>query len=54
MVIQYNSFTRGQAARTPVTVLDAPEQMNVPGWRLHNLTSDLEGFWSVSVNEKGG
>jgi len=24
--------------------------MNVPGWRLHPLTGDLAGRWSVWVN----
>jgi proteic killer suppression protein len=24
--------------------------MNVPGWRLHALTGDLAGLWSVWVN----
>jgi len=24
--------------------------MNMPGWRLHPLTGDLLGLWSVSVN----
>lgn len=27
-----------------------PEQMNLPGWRLHPLKGDLKGFWSVTVN----
>ena len=37
-------------------VLDAldqaasPEQMNIPGWRLHQLTGDRKGTWSVSVS----
>ena len=24
--------------------------MNLPGWRLHALTGDLKGHWSVWVN----
>jgi proteic killer suppression protein len=24
--------------------------MNVSGWKLHPLTDDLKGHWSVSVN----
>jgi proteic killer suppression protein len=24
--------------------------MNVPGWRLHQLKGDLAGYWSVSVS----
>ncbi len=27
-----------------------PEQMALPGYRLHPLTGDLRGFWSVTVN----
>lgn len=28
----------------------APEDMNLPGWRLHPLTGNLAGHWSVTVN----
>ncbi|MBX3680174.1 type II toxin-antitoxin system RelE/ParE family toxin [Cognatazoarcus halotolerans] len=28
----------------------APEDMKLPGWRLHLLTGDLAGPWSVTVN----
>jgi proteic killer suppression protein len=34
---------------TALDAAEAPEQMNAPGWRLHKLMGDLEGFWSVSV-----
>ena len=27
-----------------------PEQMALPGYRLHQLSGDLKGFWSVTVN----
>jgi proteic killer suppression protein len=27
-----------------------PEDMNVPGWKLHPLGHDLAGHWSVWVN----
>ncbi|GAB6042434.1 type II toxin-antitoxin system RelE/ParE family toxin [Endothiovibrio diazotrophicus] len=27
-----------------------PQDMNVPGWRLHRLEGDLAGHWSVWVN----
>jgi toxin HigB-1 len=30
--------------------ISTPEQMNLPGWRLHALKGDLKGFWSVTVN----
>ena len=26
------------------------DDMNLPGWRLHALTGDLKGHWSVWVN----
>ena len=27
-----------------------PEDMNIPGWRLHPLQGDLLNFWSISVS----
>lgn len=36
-----------------LTLLDSssgPQDMNVPGWRLHELTGPLKGHWSVRVN----
>ncbi|MBK6631290.1 MAG: type II toxin-antitoxin system RelE/ParE family toxin [Betaproteobacteria bacterium] len=27
-----------------------PEDLNVPGWRLHQLTGNQAGFWSITVN----
>ena|ERR1035438_4974989 len=27
-----------------------PDQMNVPGWKLHALRGDLAAHWAVSVN----
>ena len=27
----------------------APDDMNVPGFRLHRLKGDLAGFWAVTV-----
>ncbi len=35
-----------------LTVLDAsnkPEEANLPGYRLHPLTGNLKGFWSIRV-----
>lgn len=29
---------------------NAPEDMNLPGWRLHGLEGDLAGHYSVTVN----
>jgi proteic killer suppression protein len=35
-----------------LTVLDeaaTPQALNLPGYRLHALKGDLQGFWSVTV-----
>jgi proteic killer suppression protein len=29
--------------------VETPQAMNLPGYRLHPLKGDLEGFWSVTV-----
>ena len=31
-------------------VAKVPEDMNVPGWRLHGLSGNLAGHYSVTVN----
>lgn len=39
--------------KVQLTNLDSarqPQDMNAPGWKLHSLTGDLAGFWSVTVN----
>ena len=28
----------------------SPEDMDLPGWRLHQLRGDLLGFWAVDVS----
>jgi proteic killer suppression protein len=43
----------GGKLRIMLTRLDSatgPEDMNAPGWKLHPLTGDLAGNWSVWVN----
>ena len=53
---------RGDARRLPPEHLDtvrdilarlnasaAPDDMNLPGFRLHRLKGDLAGFWAVTV-----
>jgi proteic killer suppression protein len=30
-------------------VATRPEQLNLPGFRLHRLEGDLAGYWSVTV-----
>lgn len=39
--------------RRQLALLDSvarPEEMNVPGWKLHPLKGGLKNFWAVSVN----
>ena len=39
--------------RRQLALLDAsssPQEMNVPGWRLHPLTGKLKDHWSVRVS----
>lgn len=39
--------------RVMLTMLESAKQsddMNAPGWRLHSLTGDLAGHFSVTVN----
>jgi proteic killer suppression protein len=31
-------------------VAKGPQQMDLPGWRLHPLKAGLKGYWSVWVN----
>jgi toxin HigB-1 len=33
-----------------LNVAARPEQMNIPGWKWHQLTGELAGHWAVSVN----
>jgi proteic killer suppression protein len=28
-----------------------PADMNLPGWRLHRLRGDLDGYWAVWVDK---
>ncbi len=34
-------------------VASCPQDMNVPGWKLHVLKGDLAGHWSVRVSGNG-
>jgi toxin HigB-1 len=39
--------------RIQLTNLDSakqPSDMNVPGWKLHELTGKLAGYWAISVS----
>jgi len=39
---------RRQLARLDAAML--PEDMDIPGWRLHSLRGELKNYWSVWVN----
>lgn len=42
-----------ERARRILTYLDhasGPQEMDVPGWRLHPLKGDAVGLWSVTVS----
>lgn len=39
--------------RTQLSVLDtikSPDEINIVSWRLHALTGNLKGYWSITVN----
>jgi len=41
-----------EAVQEILTVLDSattPQELDLPGYRLHPLKGDLKGFWSVTV-----
>ena len=47
-----NAALRSKVQRV-LSALDAaesPQALDIPGFRLHRLKGDLEGFWSVTVS----
>jgi proteic killer suppression protein len=48
--IQPKHAARLQEQLAVLNVARKPEQMSVPGWRLHPLRGKLEGHWSVRVS----
>jgi toxin HigB-1 len=38
-----------QEIMTVLDDADTPQELNLPGYRLHSLKGDLKGFWSVTV-----
>lgn len=48
--IQPHHAVRLHAQLTALDVAVSPKEMSFPSWRLHSLTGDLAGFWSVTVN----
>ena len=35
---------------TRLHISNHPQDMNIPGWELHSLTGNLQGYYSISVN----
>lgn len=48
--IQPQHAARLRLQLTALNVAESPEDLNAPGWRLHALSGDLKGYWSVTVN----
>jgi proteic killer suppression protein len=48
--IQPHHANRLRAQLTALDIARSPGDMNFPGWRLHALSHDLAGYWSVTVN----
>src|SRR5690606_1794120 len=49
--IQPHHATKLKIQLTALNVAESPEDLKAPAsWRLHQLTGDLAGFWSLTVN----
>ena len=48
--IQPNHARKLEDQLSALNVATRPEQMNIPGWKLHALKGELAGHWAVSVN----
>jgi len=48
--IQPSHATRLRLQLTRLDDAISPQDMNAPGWKLHPLTGQLAGHWSVTVN----
>lgn len=48
--IQAAHAAKLQILLTALNAASKPEHMNMPGWRLHKLSGNLQGHWSVAVN----
>jgi proteic killer suppression protein len=35
---------------TMLNVAKDPQEMDYPGWKLHQLSGDMEGYWSIWVS----
>lgn len=48
--IQPHHAGRLRLQLTALSIAEEPGEMDVPGWRLHELSGKSQGFWSVTVN----
>lgn len=48
--IQSNHASRLRIQLTRLDDATSPQDMNAPGWRLHQLKGELDGHWSITVN----
>ena len=48
--IQPSHATRLRVQLTRLDVSTSPQDMNAPGWKLHQLSGSLAGHWTVIVN----
>ena len=48
--IQAEHAKRLRLRLATLNAAEKPEDMNLPGWRLHSLSKDLKGHWAVWVS----
>lgn len=48
--IQPHHASRLQRQLVRLDIATGPDDMNVPGWRLHPLSGNLAGHYSITVN----
>jgi proteic killer suppression protein len=49
--IQPHHATKLNIQLTGLNAAESPEDLRAPSaWRLHQLTGELDGFWSITVN----
>src|SRR6266571_8487207 len=48
--IQPSQAPRLRVQLTRLEAATSPQDMNAPGWKLHQLSGKLSGFWAVTVN----
>ena len=49
--IQPQHAARLRIQLTALNIAETPEDMNVPGWKLHRLKGDKNLFWAVWVDK---